>query len=705
VGYVRTISGSVFGLDLTKLRRWSALRRGALVVATLIVGTYLTDPETGALASVSSLFVGLQDRNASSTYTSRVMLVQSFVFAGVVLLAGVFSENRFVPDTILVATAVVAGLAAWHDKAISRMFGDVMPVAAFLGLTMVGNGEAVVSAVAVLLGGLIQALSARLTIRVEGDIIERRVVAAALVAVADHLDDALVRQRTDTGRAAEQRLTAAVSALSASDLARDRRRALRRLLADAEILRQEAGAVRLRRAHDLVVAGEDQIGAALEVAARALRATAAALTSVPVPGMFDRRGEASLAELYPCRLAAEAVLADAGADLTARALARQTLRLYHHVARMASVAEDRRRDRTRRVGEGMSEYLRHPDRRDVIAAARLGAATVISFGLAELLQVPHGSWVASTSVALLRPDHRALTADTVARALGTAAGAALVIPLVWLTSGIPAADVVLVLVLASVTFVIAQANEGLYVMAVAVETVFTRAVVGEDPISAAVARVTDVALGSAIAIAFLVLIPISHGRRLAHDLADYTDATAAWIGAVGALARGEDPKGWKRLRQDVRDARVHVQHGLELRVIEPWGPGITASRGEGVFTRVHEVARVAAAVERALKHGEPSGPGAPDLAGDAAATLRRTAMGLRGRRVPEPDRSATSPPGPPGPPGAEGAPGAPGSGGDAGAPVAGGAAAGAPVPDLVTPLLRHATEEADGALAALLEPA
>jgi hypothetical protein len=689
VGYVRTIGRSVFGLDPTKLRRWSALRRGALVVATLIVGTYLTDAETGALASVSSLMVGLQDRNASSTYTSRVMAVQSFLFAGVVLVGGLFSEVGAVPVTILMAAAVVAGLAAWHDKAISRMFGDVMPVAAFLGLSTVDNAAAVESAIAVLIGGLAQALSARLTVPVEGDIIERRAVAAALVAVADHLDDALARHRTDTGPAAEQRLIAAESVLTASDLAKTRRRALRRLIADAEILRQEAGAVRLRRAQDLVVAGEDQIAAALELAARALRATGAALTSVPVPGRFDRRGEASLAELYPCRLAAEAVLADAGSDLTARALARQTLRLYHHVYRMASIAEERRRDRTRRVGEGMSEYLLHPERRDAIAAARLGAATLVSFGLADLLHVPHGSWVASTSVALLRPDHRALTADTVARALGTAVGAALVIPLVWLTTGIPSADVVLVFALATATFVIAQVNEGLYVLAVAVETVFTRAVVGEDPVSAAVARVEDVALGSLIAIAFLVLVPISHGRRLARDLAAYTAATAAWIEAVGSLARGEDPKGWKRLRQDVRDARVHVQHGLDLRTIEPWGPGISAARGAGIFTRVHEVARVAAAVERALKHGEPSGPQAPDLAGEAAATLRTTAGRLRSGSITDDVRAVPPGSAPPTSPATTGA----------GAPSPG--AAGEHTADHVTPLLAHAMVEADAALAAL----
>ena len=206
VGYRRAIWRSVYSVDLTTMRRWSAVRRGILVPVTMVVGGLLTDPEIGTLAGMSALFVGLQERNASASYTSRVMVVQSFFFAAVVFVGGALAHLWATP-IVLALTAVAAGLAAYNDRAMSRMFGDVMPVAAFLGLSAVETRTAAVMAVAVLFGGLAQALLARVSVRIEEDIMERRPVAAALVAVADHLDDALPRRSTSTGRAAEERIT------------------------------------------------------------------------------------------------------------------------------------------------------------------------------------------------------------------------------------------------------------------------------------------------------------------------------------------------------------------------------------------------------------------------------------------------------------------------------------------------------------------
>jgi len=631
VGYLDTVGRSVFALDMSKLRRWSALRRGLLVAFTFVIGALAIDPETGALASVASLFVGLQDRNASSNYTSRVMLVQSFLFAGVVLVAGLFSEVWVVPATILAGSAVVAGLAAEHDRAISRMFGDVMPVAAFLGLSTVEDTTAITSAVAVLVAGLAQSLSARLSVRVEGDIIERRTVAAALTAVADHLDDALSRQRTTTGRDAEEGLRDSGEALAASDLSLARLASLRRLLADAEVLRQEAGAVRLRRAHGLPVAHEDEVAPALAGAATALRAAATVLGTPSVAHIGDRKAHAAEAALLACGEEAERILAEPQADLTALALARQTRRVFRDTGQVASTARERSKVRARRVGEGMGDYLRHPSRRDAVTGARLGVATVVSLGVAALLQVPHGAWVASTAVALLRPDRRALTADTVARALGTIAAAALVLPLVLITGGQEISSLLIVFLFSTATFAIAQANEGLYVLASTAQVVFTRAVVGEDPVSAAVSRIEDVALGSAIAIAFLVIVPISHGRRLARDLAAYADATATYVHAVARQLAGEQQAGWQSIRKDVRDARVHVQQGIGLRTIEPWGPGLSAERASAAFTHMHEAARSTAAAERALQHGEASDAEDAELADRTAGTLRAAAATLRNR--------------------------------------------------------------------------
>lgn len=623
---------SVYSVDLTKVRGWSAVRRGVLVPVTMIVAGLLTDPEVGALAGMSALFVGLQERNASASYTSRVMIVQSFFFAAVVFVGGAMAHLWATP-VLLGLTAVAAGFAAYHDKAMSRMFGDVMPVAAFLGLSTVSTRAAAVMAAAVLFGGLAQALLARLSVRLEEDIMERRPVAAALVAVADHLDDALPRRSSLTGQLSEERITAAAATLAASDLAEERRRSLQSLLGDAEVLRQEAAAIRVRRALGLSVGAEDQVGDAIAIASQALRSLAVAMSSVRIPGRYDHTAEAAFADLYRCRLGAEGVLEDGGADPTARAVAGRILLLNRNVSSLMANRAERATDRARRVGEGMSQYLLRPNRRDRVVGLRLGAATLVAFVVAYVLDLPYGAWVASTTVALLRPDWRALTADTVARALGTAGAAALALPLVWAAGSRSWLDIWLILVLSVAAYVIATVNEGLYVMATALVVVFSRAVLGESPVDAAAARVIDVVVGCVIAIAFLTLIPVSHGRRLTRDLAAYCTATADWLQAVGVLAAGRNPPGEQLLRQSMRAARVRVQHGIELRTIEPFGPGMPARRAQQLFTLVHDCARAAAAAERTLKHGGTTGPASRVLAQDAAQTLRQLAIALSGHRM------------------------------------------------------------------------
>jgi hypothetical protein len=86
----------------------------------------------------------------------------------------------------------------------------------------------------------------------------------------------------------------------------------------------------------------------------------------------------------------------------------------------------------------------------------------------------------------------------------------------------------------------------------------------------------------------------------------------------------------------MRQARVLVQHGVELRTIEPMGPGLRACRGELLFAQVHEAARAGVAAERALQHGESTGAASEVLARDAAESLRLLATGPRGEPLDHP---------------------------------------------------------------------
>ena len=49
--YARTLWRGVYSMDLTKMRRWSAIRRGVLVIVVLVAVGLAIDGETGSLAA------------------------------------------------------------------------------------------------------------------------------------------------------------------------------------------------------------------------------------------------------------------------------------------------------------------------------------------------------------------------------------------------------------------------------------------------------------------------------------------------------------------------------------------------------------------------------------------------------------------------------------------------------------------------------
>ncbi len=629
--YLASVLRSVLAVDRTRMRSWSAVRRGILVVATFLIFTWWLGPDIGALASVASLFVGLQDRSDPPGYTSRLMTVQSAVLAIAVVLGGFFSP--WVGSAVLILSAFVSGVIAQHDKAVSRMFSDVLQVSAFLGLSSMARPELLEAAVAVLVAGLAQAVMIRATSRWSSDLPERRPVAAALVAVADHLDDAPLRSKTTTGPAAEKAIADADSAVAGSDLSHARRRALRKLLSDAEVLRQEASAIRVRNAFEVAQIQDPEVDAASDLASLTLRAAARAMTALPRPGLPDKARDQALAEIDEYAGVAENLAKDQDSRPTARAIARQSLRIGRHVNRLLNAKETRVSKRALPVGEHVVDEVLHPGPRDLRGGLRLAAAAAIGLGLAAVFDIPHGAWVAATAVALLRPDYRALTSDTAARALGVTIGAASVIPLVYLTGGLDFANVALLLLMSCAAFAVTSANEGLFVIAITLQTVYTRAMVGEDPVHVAQTRLLDVLLGCLIAMILLLALPLKQGRILARELAEYATATADWLQLVSNRAAGNKPAGMKKARRRMRQCRVSVQHGLDLRTLEPLGAGMSAWRGQTVFARIHDCARASAAALLSLGHGGTTSDVGVAAADHASTTLQATAHVLRHRQV------------------------------------------------------------------------
>ena len=572
--------------------------------------------------------------------------------AVVIFVAGV-SPGQWIVAVLLVASAGLAGLTASHDKAISRMFADILVVEAFLGLSPLSARESLGIGLAVLIAGFVQTLGTWWASGVVTDLPERRPIGAALESVACHVDDAVARERRGTGEASEAALNQAEDMLSRSDLSHDRRRAMRAIIASGEALRDEASAVRTRQAFDVTPVADEDVANALALASKILRQCAAKLTApvvavnpmpilaTTIPSTLPQQ----MATRLPAKLTgpteslddliaeARALMKDPDQPPAARTIAKRSVRLAARTEALLAMGAPQSREArlqfSRQLGLRDAEF----DGSDVRSGIRLALAAALGLIVANVLGIPHGSWVAATAVGLLRPDHRALTTDTFARALGTAVGALAVIPLVAVTSSRSEVEVLVVALLALAVFMVTSANEGLFIVSMTIFVVFVQAAVGEDPLEVAEARVVAVLIGCVLAVVLLMLVPLRQGRRLRPDLAEYATATAKWLDGIAREADQQDFPRPKKRRRKMRRARTTAQHHLDIRKIEPLGRGLPVWLSHAIFNGIHDCERAGTAAEAALRQGDSGGSHGVELGAQAAAELRAVADLLRRHEI------------------------------------------------------------------------
>ena len=192
--------------------------------------------------------------------------------------------------------------------------------------------------------------------------------------------------------------------------------------------------------------------------------------------------------------------------------------------------------------------------------------------------------------------------------MGVALGAAAVVPIVYITGSSDVTNMILGPCWPSGVCGHERQRGALFIVAVTVFTVFTRAAGGEPSVQVAETRMLDVFAGCIIAVLLPWCSLPQTGRLLGRQLSEYAEATAEWIDAVGLHAAGQKPKKMKKRRRAVRRARVEVQHGLDIRRIEPLRSGVSAWRGQIIFTRIHDSSRAATAAQMSLSHGAAPSP-------------------------------------------------------------------------------------------------
>lgn len=626
--YAHALERAALLADRRRLRRWSAIRRGVVVGVALLVATWLFGPLIGAVASVAALLVGLQDRNEPPRFTSKVMAVEGLVLGVSTFTVGFFSANQLVAAALLVLTAGLAGLTSTSNDVISRMFVDVIAVVAFLSLSEFTFTFAWHSAVAVAGAAWLQAVTTYASSRVVADRPERMPLAYAMLTVADRLHDIAARD-PDSSLMAEKALGNASRTLSNTNLVRKRRRRLRKILAATESIRVEATAMANRDDIPATGGADPDLDAALDLAQETLRTGASLLELMP------SRMEAQLSALDPLQARAERILDDPDDHrATVVSLADACLRIIHQIRELPGVELKREGSDPEKVTTDIWYNLTHPTKRDVELGARLMVATAVSLFAASFFSLGHGAWVAATSVALLRPVSIATTTNIVIRGAGTLIGALLSIGLVYVAGESSPLILALAVGLAVVSFAVTNVNEGLYVVALTMQTIFARATEGSEPIVVATDRAIDVLVGCLVALMISLLLPLRRGRDTADLLADYADATGRWIAGFGSTL-SEENRAYRKRRMRMRETRVEALEAVDRRQLQPYGSGLSALRAHEIYEAVEQAGIGAATAFSAARHGHRATPSSEVAARESSKLLLSTARVLRGASVSE----------------------------------------------------------------------
>ena len=638
--YLRAVGRNVFALERWRLRSWSAARRVIVVMTALILGWAWLGAETGALAASTALFVGLQDRaTALPAVTIRIMTLESLVLAVFAAIAWPTLDTP-IPGVMLVLLAYVAGSLAGRKSGLSRMAADVITVEAFLGVSGPEVNFEPITIVFMLGAGLTQTLFTWIALNLQNDLPERRPLAEAMRMVADHLSDAQPRALSGTGESAQAALLVADETLRRTDLSRDRRLELEQLVVHTEGIRQEASAIRSHRALGTAALDGHRLDDSITLAVDSLNCVADMIGSEVAWTPIGKMAGRFMADFDWLVAKANSIAEDPTASAAARGLAQESRQLISHATRLLKVRQSRERQRHQLVNNGISALL-HPTSTDRRSGFRLAIAAALGLILALALQLEHGYWIAATAVVLLRPDGSAIVTQTAARALGTAGAVALVLPGVILIQNLndPKATEIttfaIVALAAIAALVLVEVNQGLYVLAVAFWVILTSSLLGQSPTAVALERFGDTLLGCTLAILLVMILPMRSVYTLRDELQRYAEACAGWLHAVAELVAGETNTDTVTLHRKMLRMRVPVQHQLEIRELEPVGPGISRTDGKSMFDLIHRVERAAGAAEAMVKHGRHPSDVGKLLAQYAASEMELAAALLE--REPDPD--------------------------------------------------------------------
>lgn len=634
---LRAVWLSMVAHDLGRARPWSALRRTAVVVATMAVVWSLAGPQAVASVGMAAMLVGFLDRQQSPRRAIRVMSAGTMALAGTQLLANLLGPWPVLILVLVVVIAFAEGASTGLDPdapIIAHFCGTIAATAAVTGSHA---GPVGATAAAVLAAGAVQtaltALSGRLVPKVrEFGLVaaELELIALALDRIAESPDplrpDPAARERQE---AASRRMTATQRDIGRSDLSAHLVELLTLVLWAADQVRIEARALALHgNAGTAPAPAPDQVGLPLP---EQLHATAATL-----------RAGARVLQLHGReRAQAVALLLDAPGDQWL-AGPRPAASRADFVAGIVQLA----REEPVRVGpvsrRGVPVAVAAalvPGGLPFRLGARIAGAALLAMLSATWLGIAHASWASNSVLSMLRPDGGATLPRIALRALAVSGAALTVVGVALAGDGRRSWLLVAMALAIYAGYWLGPVNYGVFGFAITVAVLMVLAATGADPLEIALARWLDTLVGCAVALLAAFLVPVWGIQAMPATVAGAAGALADWLASIGRAAgqppEMRNPDAVRRAGAQLRDRVSDCVAVFALARLEPAG-AIPVAQLRLVLANLRASGQAALAAEHLLALGAVAPAPAAAIAVQAAEVAAEVASAVQG--------AATDPP-------------------------------------------------------------
>lgn len=611
--------------DFSKMRKASAFRRG-LVVFVVTLSAYLySGTATASHVAIVAMFVGQLDRGGSPRQLWHWMAGATVLMTTASTLA-YYLAGHFA--TLLVILALIAFCAGISIGVNSRAPAVLIYTSAVLAAALIQPIPADriwSTAVAVFLAGLLQTLLTALTSPVIGDLPERRAVASALRKLGSEFL-AISRDKESLSTIVSTvpaSLTSAEEFVRSSDLAGDSRRRLFDILAMADLLSREARSYYARERTNLGHPTEPVVLQHFELVGKAALESSQALEALK-PDHHIEQVDQTVNELKG--------ISDDTSSMTAQNIADAT---EHLVSSVKAVMEDPNIHRGHRE-RSLSLWNRilasiSPGSIPLKHGLRLASAAVVGMVVAQLLGLNHGSWVAVTMIMLLRPDAGPALTRFVSRTIGNILGACIVVLVAFLVGGNDLGLIVAIGVSSTILFIVMPVNYTWAAMSSSSTAIFALTIAGEETVTLAINRLTDVLIGCILGICWAFMFPIWQRVNLSDQCTTYLLRAAKWIKTCSRMAalhpeeREELIEKARRQATRLRAARQSLSATYDTSLVEPPTKQVDLHAIGSIMRNMRECNHSMIAAEHLLAHGFPRSKKAANIGRTTTKEVRQTA--------------------------------------------------------------------------------